>query len=199
MRIKAAEEIIVELDCRRTEGRINEYDYDRLRCIVVRRFPRQQFRPAVIPGVERLLDKRLPKTHEEYFVWPSSGAPRAVYSDEFSSDTGARVTIGPLKRHGYTCGYRGQTERHRRFVLKQVFETEWTSKESFASLGPTYLEAWGGAERPLRLYQMAATITRLRRNGYAQAAGRDFSVAIAHWGEDLAWLRQTYYWGWFGW
>lgn len=100
--------------------------------------------------------------------------------------------LGVLRKAGYRVGRDGVLDAHERRkvlarVLMEPFPDEWAHM-----LGADYLRSWGRHRTWVRAESVTMTIVRFRQLAIARQSNPrtgDQSMAIAHYTEDLAWLR----------
>jgi hypothetical protein len=130
---------------------------------------------------------------EGIFDWPSTDAPASEYG--FIGDI-YFYKDGLLDYVGYNVGVtNGKPEVIRHKLLDCVFHNELPNVNN-----PEYMEEWAEPESPRRLQKLAETIAALTRNAKRKIE-YDYSVAIREWEEDLDYLYNEYYLGYFhfGW
>lgn len=99
---------------------------------------------------------------------------------------------GMLSYLGYHVGETQQTSRHmRRHILEYVFEYQLPPLDSH----DYYLE-WGQPQTAQRLRKLANTLAALTRNA-KRRNGISYAKAIGDWEDDLRFLREKYYFGFF--
>jgi hypothetical protein len=94
----------------------------------------------------------------------------------------------PLKLLGYTVGVNGQIQWERQKTLRAAFTGSLPRANS-----ADYMAKWGRPQSGERLEQIAIEIAAFVRSRKRQR--NPPIVAIEHWEEDLAWLKETFYRG----
>ncbi len=124
----------------------------------------------------------------EWFPWPLTDAPGGnghLMSYGWPEE-------GMLRYLGYHVGETNPTPRdERRLILKYIFERDLPPLND-----SEYYSQWGSPRTPQRLQKLANTIAALARN----AKRRDplaLRRAINDWEDDLQYLRENYYVGFF--
>jgi hypothetical protein len=98
-----------------------------------------------------------------------------------------QVEQSPLVVMGYRVGMNGVEEESRRQILRSAFDGPLPFVES-----PGYMETWGppaSAERLKRIAQQLVNSIDSHRNM------PNHQVAVSHWKDDLAWLKEKFYRG----
>lgn len=118
-----------------------------------------------------------------HFPWPSTKANPGL-----GAYSAIEHTEGILGYLGYHVGKTGEASATRRqFLLDRIFEGPLPPIN-----GPEYMNECGQAGTPRRLRKMAESIASAVKAAKRRSHA-DYSVAIKHWEQDLAYLYQTYY------
>lgn len=117
--------------------------------------------------------------------WPGT-KPLPSFGAEGEGDYGPKT---PLNIFGYRTGHKAKNMSGRRRTLRDFFKLE---PSSFPS-GDYDKDKWGTpAESGARLQGMANHLAAICRS-FRKNQGRDYSLAVSHLEEDLAWLKKKYY------
>ena len=119
--------------------------------------------------------------------WPGTDVIPSTGTGSFDIDAKGK---GPLSHLGYKVGKSSPLSKEgRRRKLRKALQCDASALQGLGS--EEERREWGAAESRERLLKMAHSIAAFCRN--SRRKDQDFSVAIAHWEEDLAWLKETYY------
>lgn len=118
--------------------------------------------------------------------WPGT-EPLSNSAGEISGDFGPAKS--PLRRLGYKVGHSGVSKPKRRAALRKMF---MLNQSDFpGNFSNEHLEEWGSSKSGLRLHKMANKLASSCRN--ARNRDADYDLAISHWEDDLAWLKEEFY------
>ena len=119
--------------------------------------------------------------------WPGTDVIPSTGTGSFDIDAKEK---GPLSHLGYKVGKSSPlSQERRRRKLRKALQCDASALQGLES--EEERREWGAAESRERLLKMAHSIAAFCRN--SRRKDQDFSVAIGHWEEDLAWLKKTYY------
>jgi hypothetical protein len=117
------------------------------------------------------------------FDWPTT----FVHGGGGSELRAGWPKYGFLNYLGYAVGLAGRSKKERRKILPIAY----TAKKLPSVFPPDYRSEWGNPRSSARLRKMAYSIASFCRN--AKRRPHAMGYAIAHWEEDLNWLKVTYY------
>ena len=133
--------------------------------------------------------KQTPIEEVKWFAWPKIEGLPNVTSESINRVNWADQ--GVLGLAGYTVNSIRNLRRHDRHrLLSEVFFYRIP-----ASVPIEYAALWGRPVSAVRLQKMATSMSSFHRLATGRSA--DMNTALARWKADLAWLKRTYYDGFF--